>query len=221
MTLELTQDTLKGILANIFDIDTKYITLKQGNWFNAQDLQAIVTNKPLTWVRYRILDDIPITTSGLDEDDDPDNPILKDGTIVSLDENGDPILDGNGDPTYEQVPVLDDDGEPTYEQMQVLVTQMITPVELNFIGARAELCAKSVKNWLNRADVTEQFTTVGAKVMAVDRRATPFDYIQEGMNSTLAYSANFRLARKSLQPTGALKLDNTYSIILEGGINDE
>lgn len=197
MTTELTQDSLRTILAVIFGITTPYITLKQGNWLNAIDAQALVANKPLTWIRYRILDDIPITTSGLDEDDDPDNP----------------ILDINDDP------VLDDNGEPTYEQMQVLVTQVITPVELNFIGTRAELCAKSIKNWLNRADVEEQFTTVGAKVMAVDRKATPFDYIQEGMNNTLAYSANFRLARKSLQPTGALKLDNTYNIILEGGIN--
>jgi hypothetical protein len=177
---ELTQELLQTILSNIFNIDKKHITLKQGNWFTPQSI-LINSDKPLTWVRHLILDDIPVTVPGYDTD------------IVVNDENEE-------------------------EEIQVLVTQVITPVQLDFIGKRAEECAKSVKNWLRRLDVINQFETVNAKLMAVDRKATPFNYIQEGMASTLAYNSNFKLARKSVEPTGAIKVDSSYSVEIEGEI---
>lgn len=177
---ELTQGVLRDILSVIFDIDEDYIVLKQGNWFGAQAIQDLNDNKPMTWIRYRILDDIPLSTPGYDTDYDEDSNLI-----------------------------------------EVIVTQVFTPIELDFIGTRAEECAKSIRNWPLRTDVQSQFESVGAKVMMTDRRVSTFDYIQEGLNNNLAYNSNFKLARKSVIPTGATLIDDTWSVQIEGSTINE
>lgn len=173
--MELTQEVLGNILAKIFNIDRKFVTIKQGNWFNPQT-SPYIENKPLTWVRYRITEDIPVSSPGVSEDED---------------ESG--------------------------NSFQTIETQMETDIEMDFIGTRAEECANSVKNWNLRADVVEQLETVRATLMLTKRRSRTFNYTQEGMNGQLAYNANFKVARTSVAPTGAEKLSDIDTIIIDGG----
>jgi hypothetical protein len=46
--------TLASGLAVIFNVPSKYIVLRQGNWFNPQDLIDNVSGKPDTWVAFRV-----------------------------------------------------------------------------------------------------------------------------------------------------------------------
>lgn len=50
---ELNQSTLRGILAAITSVDSKYIVPKQGNWWNPQ----VHATKPDTWCAYIIRSD--------------------------------------------------------------------------------------------------------------------------------------------------------------------
>lgn len=55
--MELNQTTLRGILAAITSVDTKFIVPKQGNWWNPQD-QLV---RPDTWCAYLIRSNRPRT----------------------------------------------------------------------------------------------------------------------------------------------------------------
>jgi hypothetical protein len=117
-------------------------------------------------------------------------------------------------------PGYDVDVDVDDNPIQVLVTQCIVEIELNFIGTRAEECAKSVKNWVYRSDVEAQLARINGRMMNTDCVATPFNYIQEGMNTTLAWNVNFKIARKSIMPTGHLVIDETYNVEIGGTINE-
>lgn len=54
--MELNQTTLRGILAAILSVDSKYIVPKQGNWWNPQDRHANIEN----WCAYRIKSNKPL-----------------------------------------------------------------------------------------------------------------------------------------------------------------
>lgn len=53
----LNQTNLRGILAQILSVDTKYIVPKQGNWWNPQE----ELNSPHTWCAYLIRRNKPRT----------------------------------------------------------------------------------------------------------------------------------------------------------------
>ena len=53
--MDLTQKTLRGILAHILSVDEAYIVPKQGNWWNPQENKA----KPDTWCAYVIRSNVP------------------------------------------------------------------------------------------------------------------------------------------------------------------
>lgn len=55
--MELNQTTLRGILAQIFSIDEKYIVPKQGNWWNPQEAHSNINN----YVSYLIRNNRPRT----------------------------------------------------------------------------------------------------------------------------------------------------------------
>lgn len=57
--MDLTQKTLRGILAHILSVDEKYVVPKQGNWWNPQE-NAV---KPDTWCAYIIQSNVPRTAS--------------------------------------------------------------------------------------------------------------------------------------------------------------
>lgn len=57
---ELTQKSLRGILAKILSVDEKYIIPKQGTWFNPQEMLP-VDERPATWCAYRIVSNMPRT----------------------------------------------------------------------------------------------------------------------------------------------------------------
>jgi hypothetical protein len=55
--MDLNNENFRSILANIYEIDQKYIVLKQGNWYNPDATSA----RPKTWIGYKILRNSPIT----------------------------------------------------------------------------------------------------------------------------------------------------------------
>ena len=55
--MDLTQKTLRGILAHILSVDEKYVVPKQGNWWSPQE-NAV---KPDTWCAYIIQSNVPRT----------------------------------------------------------------------------------------------------------------------------------------------------------------
>lgn len=55
--MELNQQTLRGILAQILSVNESYIVPKQGNWWNPQEQQ----NSPDTWCAYLIRGNRPVT----------------------------------------------------------------------------------------------------------------------------------------------------------------
>lgn len=57
---EVNQTSLRDFFTNIFNINKKYVVLKQGNWFNPQSMLP-TEEKPKTWVAYRIKTNTPRT----------------------------------------------------------------------------------------------------------------------------------------------------------------
>jgi hypothetical protein len=57
--MDLTLDTLRGMLVAIFGVDEKYVVPRQGDWFNPQDMLP-TAEKPMTWLAFDIEDDTPI-----------------------------------------------------------------------------------------------------------------------------------------------------------------
>ena len=55
--MELSQTTLRGILAQILSVNTAHVVPKQGNWYNPQDANANIEN----WCGYRIKSNKPRT----------------------------------------------------------------------------------------------------------------------------------------------------------------
>ena len=56
--MQLNQTTLRGILAQIFSVNEKYVVPKQGNWWNPQENANNIQN----WIAYRIKENRPRTT---------------------------------------------------------------------------------------------------------------------------------------------------------------
>jgi len=110
---------------------------------------------------------------------------------------------------------IDDDGN----YFDILVTQIITDIELNFIGTRAEETANSIKDWNQREDVYDEFLDVNGALMNTLCDPRTFDYIQEGMNTVTGWAVNIKIARKSVVPTESLLIDDTYNFVIGGEIN--
>ena len=57
---EINQASLRDFFKTVFNINKKYVVLKQGNWFNPQSMLP-TAEKPKTWVAYRIKTNTPRT----------------------------------------------------------------------------------------------------------------------------------------------------------------
>jgi hypothetical protein len=65
--MELTNSSLRTILANIFGIDEEYIVPKQANFFNPQSMLP-TAEKPKTWIAYKIASNTPVTLPSYEDD---------------------------------------------------------------------------------------------------------------------------------------------------------
>lgn len=70
--MELNMTTLRGILATILSVDSKYVVPKQGNWWNPQDKQSNIAN----WCAYRIKSNRPVTSPFYDEEDEQNKAVI-------------------------------------------------------------------------------------------------------------------------------------------------
>jgi len=91
------------------------------------------------------------------------------------------------------IPVLveDTDGKRSF-------TFIISKVDLQIVGTRAEALAESVAHWMRRQDVRDAFELVGASLMAQDFSSSTLDFYQDGANNILSYNVSFYVMWESV-----------------------
>ena len=76
---------------------------------------------------------------------------------------------------------------------QYLMSYMIASIELQFIGKRAEQYAQSIQFFPKRQDVMDELENCEGVIMQNDFKVYPSNYIQDGLNSILAFNVNFKI----------------------------
>lgn len=80
----------------------------------------------------------------------------------------------------------------TFDVVVNLLTELIT-IELQFVGASAEIFAASVMHWPKRADVSDAFAVVSGQVRDDKIKVITSWFQQEGMNTTYAHNVSVRV----------------------------
>lgn len=111
------------------------------------------------------------------------------------------------------IPVLIEDIDGV-RSVQVIISR----VDLQIVGTRAEELAASVSHWLRRQDVKDAFATEDAELIAQDFSVTALDFYQDGANNILSYNVRISVLWESVieAPSGGTYLktaDITGSIL--------
>lgn len=70
----------------------------------------------------------------------------------------------------------------------------ITRIRLQMVGKDAEILSKSVRHWLNNTTIINLFDSYKSQLLAQDLgRCTISNFIQDGLNSVIAYNVDFRV----------------------------
>ena len=91
------------------------------------------------------------------------------------------------------IPVLveDEDGKRSF-------TFIVSKVDLQIVGTRAEALAESVAHWMRRQDVRDAFELIDASLMAQDFTTSVLDFYQDGANNILSYNVSFYVVWESV-----------------------
>lgn len=91
------------------------------------------------------------------------------------------------------IPVLieDTDGKRS-------INFIVSKVDLQIVGTRAEELSISTVHWLKRQDVITAFEAIGASLMAEDFSYYVLDFYQDGGNNILSYNVSFRVIWESV-----------------------
>jgi len=91
------------------------------------------------------------------------------------------------------IPVLveDTDGKRSF-------TFIVSKVDLQIVGTKAEELAASVAHWMRRQDVLDAFELIDAELMAQDFTTNTLDFYQDGANNILSYNVSFYVIWESI-----------------------
>lgn len=91
------------------------------------------------------------------------------------------------------IPVLieDTDGKRS-------VNFIVSSVDLQIVGTRAEELSASTAHWLRRQDVLNAFELIDASLMAENFSYYVLDFYQDGGNNILSYNVSFRVIWESV-----------------------
>jgi hypothetical protein len=94
----------------------------------------------------------------------------------------------------------------------------IASIELQFIGKRAEEYANSIQFFPERQDVMDELVDCEGVIMRTDFKVYTTDYIQDGLNSILAFNTNFKIEWTKKQVVNQDIAEGIYGI--GGSINE-
>lgn len=79
------------------------------------------------------------------------------------------------------------------EQSTAATVEMLSTIDLQFVGPDSEDLAQSVALWYLRSDVKEAFKACGGSILPDPVEPTPSTFYQDGLNTVTAWNVSIRV----------------------------